>query len=131
HNIDKFHVPIVGKKVHVRDGFWYRWSRLIQRRPLPAALAGLLVLLVLASPVSAIQLGSSDAGVRPKTDTTRRAYDLLAAGFGPGFNGPLLLVVELAPNSPSDALGRLQDAVAKTEGVVFVVPPHMNPAGDT
>ena len=130
-NIDKFHVPIVGKKVHVRDGFWYRWSRLIQRRPLPAALAGLLVLVVLASPVSAIELGSSDAGVRPTTDTTRRAYDLLAEGFGPGFNGPLLLVAEVPKSAPPDALGKVQDALAKTDGVVFVVPAHMNPAGDT
>src|SRR6185437_14112189 len=75
-NIDKWHVPIVGKKVHDRDGFWYRWS--------------LVILLVLASPMLAMQLGNSDASVRPPTDTTRRAYDLLAEGFGPGYNGPLL-----------------------------------------
>jgi RND superfamily putative drug exporter len=130
-NIDKFHVPIVGKKVHDRDGFWYRWSRLIQRRPLPAAIAGLVILLVLASPVTAIQLGSSDASVKPTTDTTRRAYDLLAEGFGPGFNGPLLLVVEVPASAPPDALAKLQDAVAKSDRVAFVVPPHLNPAGDT
>src|SRR5207247_1327224 len=131
HNIDKFHVPFVGKKVHTRDGFWYRWSRLIQRRPLPAALAGLLILVVLASPVTAIQLGSSDAGVRPKTDTTRRAYDLLAEGFGPGFNGPLLLVIQVPSSAPPDALAHLQDAVSHADGVEFVVPARLNPEGDT
>ncbi len=71
-------------------------------------LAGLLILLVLASPMTAIELGSSDAGVRPTTDTTRRAYDLLADGFGPGFNGPLLLVVQVPASAPPDALAKLQ-----------------------
>jgi putative drug exporter of the RND superfamily len=130
-NIDKFHVPIVGKKVHDRDGFWYRWSRLIQRRPLPAAIAGLVVLLVLASPVTAIQLGNSDASVRPTTDTSRRAYDLLAEGFGPGFNGPLLIVAELPPGTGDTALKPLVDAISTTPGIAFVIPPKLNTAGDT
>ncbi len=130
-NIDKFHVPIVGKKVHDRDGFWYRWSRLIQRRPLPAALAGLLILVVLASPVSAIELGNSDASVRPTTDTSRRAYDLLAEGFGPGFNGPLLVVAEVPPGTPDTAFTNLQTALSSTPGIAFVVPAHLNQAGDT
>lgn len=131
HNIDKLHVPIVGKKVHTRDGFWYRWSRLIQRRPVPAALAGLVVLLVLASPVLAMQLGNSDASVRPTSDTTRRAYDLLAEGFGPGFNGPLLLVIEAPVGTSADAFTKVQNDVAAAEGVRFVFPAHLNPAGDT
>ena len=130
-NIDKWHVPLVGKKVHDRDGFWYRWSRVIQRRPLPAALIGLVILLVLASPMLAMQLGNSDASVRPPTDTTRRAYDLLAEGFGPGYNGPLLLVIETPPGTTAEDLAPVHDAVAKADGVVFAVTPRMNPAGDT
>src|SRR4051812_8389148 len=129
-NIDKWHVPIVGKKVHDRDGFWYRWSRVIQRRPVPAALIGLVILLVLASPMLAMQLGNSDASVRPPTDTTRRAYDLLADGFGPGYNGPLLLVIETPPGTTAEDLAPVHDAVAKADGVVFAVTPRMNAAGD-
>ena len=88
-NIDKLHVPGVSRGEHEADGFWYRWSRLIQRRPLPALVA-LVVLLVLAiAGVDDPLAESSDNGNRPTTDTTRRAYDLLAEGFGPGFNGPL------------------------------------------
>src|SRR5206468_2787085 len=130
-NIDRLHVPFVSRSDHEGDGFWYRWSRLVQRRPLPAAIGGLVFMLVLASPIAAIELGSSDAGNRPTSDTTRRAYDLLAEGFGPGFNGPLLLVVEVPAGARSDAIGKVQDAVAKSDGVEFVVPAHLNPANDT
>src|SRR5450759_1941960 len=70
-------------------GFWERWAALIQRRPLIAALASLAILLVLASPILALRLGSADAGTDAKGTTTRQAYDLLAKGFGPGFNGPM------------------------------------------
>ena len=83
-NIDKLHVPGVSRGEHESDGFWYRWSRLIQRRPVPVRRRRSVVLLVLASPVSTIQLGSSDDGNRPTKDTTRRAYDLLAGGLRAG-----------------------------------------------
>ena len=129
-HIDRLHVPIVGKKAHHRTGFWYRWSRVIQRRPLPTAAVGLVILVVLASPVFAIQLGSADAGVKPTSDTTRRAYDLLAKGFGPGFNGPLLLVAEV-PSGAASSLDALHEAVASAPGVVFAMDPQLNPAGDT
>ncbi|HEY2812997.1 MAG TPA: MMPL family transporter [Acidimicrobiales bacterium] len=130
-NIDRLHVPFVSKSDHVRDGFWYRWSRLIQRRPLPAVAVALTILLFLASPVFAIQLGSSDASSRPTTDTTRRAYDLLAEGFGPGFNGPLLLAMEVPAGTDASVLDKVHDAVAQTPGVVFVVPAQFNPQHDT
>ncbi|MGH9174162.1 MAG: MMPL family transporter, partial [Vicinamibacterales bacterium] len=74
-----------------RQSIWYHWSRLIQRRPWPAAIIGVVVLIVLAAPIVALRLGFGDAGNRPDSDTTRQAYDLLSSGFGPGFNGPLLL----------------------------------------
>ena len=130
-NIDRLHVPGVSKGEHERDGFWYRWSRLVQRKPVPAAVGALLVMLVLASPVSTIQLGSSDDGNRPTSDTTRRAYDLLAEGFGPGFNGPLLLAFTV-PSGTSDAvLTNVHDQVAATPGVQFVMPAFFNPQHDT
>ena len=70
---------------------WYRWSRVIQQRPWPALIIGFVVLLVLTMPLLSLRLGFTDAGNRPTSDTTRRAYDLVSEGFGPGFNGPLLL----------------------------------------
>jgi RND superfamily putative drug exporter len=130
-NIDKLHVPGVSRGEHERDGFWYRWSRLIQRRPVPFAIGALLVLLVLASPVSTIQLGSSDDGNRPTSDTTRRAYDLLAEGFGPGFNGPLLLAFDVPAGVGDDVLARVHDEVAATPGVQFAMPASFNPQHDT
>ena len=74
---------------------WERWSRAVQRRPLPAALLALAVLLALAAPALGLRLGSSDASLDPPGTTTRKAYDLLVAGFGPGSNGPLFLVSDV------------------------------------
>ena len=64
-------------------GFWFRWSGFIQRHPWPSAAVGLAIMLVLVAPVVTIRLGSSDAGNDPPSTTTRKAYDLLAEGFGP------------------------------------------------
>ncbi|MFP5224820.1 MAG: MMPL family transporter, partial [Actinomycetota bacterium] len=71
-------------------GFWYRWSRTIQRRPWVPALVGLGALLALSAPLLDIRIGVADAGNGPESRTTRRAYDLVSEGFGPGFNGPLV-----------------------------------------
>ena len=73
-----------------RETLAYRWSRVIQHRPWPAALAGTAILLVLAAPVIGLRLGSSDESNYPQDTTTKQAYDLLVEGFGKGFNGPLL-----------------------------------------
>ena len=66
----------------------------MQRRPWPAFAGGLAILIVLAIPLLSMRLAFPDAGGNPTTDTTRRAYDLVADGFGPGFNGPLILAAE-------------------------------------
>jgi putative drug exporter of the RND superfamily len=110
--------------------FWRRWSRTLQRRPWPAAIAATLILLVLAAPALSMRLGFSDNGNRPASDTTRRAYDLVSTGFGPGFNGPLLLAVR-TPGGPADApaLEQLRGAVASTPGVAGVSPVQSNPYG--
>ena len=79
----------------LRETTAYRWSRVIQHRPWPAAIGGALVLLILALPVLALRLGFSDESNFAEDTTTKQAYDLLVDGFGPGFNGPLLLVAEL------------------------------------
>ena len=90
--IDKFALPHAKRRTATSDSMWVRWSQTLQRRPWTAALAGLVILLVLAIPVFALRLGVADAGNDPTSQTTRRAYDLLAEGFGPGSSGPLLVV---------------------------------------
>jgi RND superfamily putative drug exporter len=128
-NIDRLGLPH-RRREGERGTFWRRWSRTLQRRPWPAAIAGTAVLLVLAAPALSMRLGFSDNGNRPTSDTTRRAYDLVAKGFGPGFNGPLLLAVR-TPSGPADApaLERLRAVVASTAGVAAVTPAQSNPQG--
>ncbi|MEU8245589.1 MMPL family transporter [Nonomuraea sp. NPDC048916] len=97
-----------------------RWSRVVQRRPWPAGLLALGLLLVLALPATQLRAGWSDAGDRPVTDTTRRAHDLLAKGFGPGAQGPLVLAIA-GPDAASDggaiAVGQVVEQARRTPGV--------------
>ncbi len=131
--IDRLHVPGLLKSGATRSGhgFWYRWSRLIQAHPWTTGGSALLVLLILAVPLFSIRLAFTDAGNDPPNLTTRQAFDLLAKGFGPGFNGPLVLAAELGPASPPEAAQRVAAAVAATPGVAYVVPPVTNGAGTT
>ena len=102
-------------------GFWYRWSRVIQHRPWRAFFGGAIGLLVLASPLLSIRLGFTDSGVLKQDQTTRRAYDLVAEGFGPGFSGPLALVS--ADPAMTTEIAAKVDAVLKAEpGVAFATP---------
>jgi putative drug exporter of the RND superfamily len=130
-NIDKLHIPRLRRVERAdRRGFWYRWSRLIQRRPWAAGLAGLAALILLTVPLFSMRLGAADAGNDPTTLTTRRAYDLLSEGFGPGFNGPLLLAAELPGPQDARSLEGLATRLQQTPGVVFVTPPELSPKGD-
>ena len=108
----------------------HRWSRMIQRRSWIAAIAGLGILVVMSIPLLSLRLGFADASAGGTDRSSRRAYDLLSQGFGPGFNGPLLLATEI--ESPSDiaALEEVGSAIADTEGVAAVTPPFPNEAGD-
>jgi putative drug exporter of the RND superfamily len=108
---------------------WREWSRLVQRRPWPLAIVSLGLMVALLLPVFALRLNPSDAGNDPSGTNTRQAYDLLAKGFGPGFNGPLLIVVEGPRSGQAAALPRLQAAVKATPGVVAVSPPRIAPSG--
>jgi RND superfamily putative drug exporter len=113
------------------SGLWARWAAFIQRHPWPAALAGLAVMLVLVAPVLTMRLGSSDAGNDPPTQTTRKAYDLLAEGFGQGFNGPLQIVTTLPRPNDQAALTRISATLAGDPGVASVSPPRLTPDGRT
>ena len=103
-----------------RQTLAYRWSRLVQARPKTGVLVGGGLLLVLSAPIVGLRLGFSDDGNYPKDTTTRAAYDLIAKGFGPGFNGPLLLAVTTsAPSSTADAsvVEALTKRIASVPGV--------------
>ena len=104
------------------SGFWARWAGFVSRRPVILALAALVVMLTLASPVIDLRLGLSDAGNDPASSTTRKAYDLLANGFGPGSNGPLLLVAQVGTPADTAALGVLTQSLQHMPGVAAVVP---------
>ncbi len=103
---------------------WARWAGLVQRRPWPAALAGLAILLALGAPALGLRLGSSDASTDPAGSTTRAAHELIAGGFGPGVNGTFLVVAEgprgAAPSSA--ALARTRATLRATPGVADVSP---------
>jgi len=131
HNIDKLGLPHTKRaEGEVRESFWYRWSRVLQRRPWPPVIAGLLLLLVLAAPVLSMRLAFADAGNRPTSDTTRRAYDLLSKGFGSGFNGPLVLAAEIRGPASRSALEQLRQRLVHTSDVASVTPVQINPAGN-
>jgi len=131
-NIDRFRIPFVGTtpdKSH--QGFWYRWSRIVQHRPWVTLCAGTLVLLVITIPLSHLRFGFPDDGNNPKKETSRRAYDLMTANFGPGFNGPLLLVIDAqSAQDVQQALNQLMAKLQLTPDVAFVMLPVFNPAGN-
>ncbi len=126
---------------------WLRWSGFVQAHSWPIALAATLVLLLIAAPAIALRLGSSDASNDPEGFTTYKAYELLAEGFGKGFNGPLQVVAQLpgsadsgtgaakhgltGPNSGGKAaVEKLRAAMTSVPGVAAVAPAKFNPAGD-
>ena len=106
---------------------WARWTSWMQKRPAVFAAVATGLLLILAIPFLSMRLGSSDAGSDPANTTTRKAYDLLAKGFGPGYNGPLQLVAEVDSPQQKQAFLRVQQAVAKTPGIVGAAQPRFIP----
>lgn len=107
-----------------------RWARFVLRKPVWVMLVGVLGLGIIAVPAASLEMGLPDDGAQPKSTTQRQAYDTLSDGFGPGFNGPLLVVVD-AKNS-SDPKAAADQVAKKVEslGVAAVVPPAFNKAGD-
>jgi RND superfamily putative drug exporter len=95
------------------------------------AVGSVTLLLALAAPVLAMRLGESDDGNLPRSTTQRQAYDLIALGFGPGTNGPLVVAVSLPSAGPSAVVDDLAAAAAKTRGVANVLPPQYNSPADT
>jgi putative drug exporter of the RND superfamily len=116
-----------------RESASVRWARFVTGRPVPVLLTGLVILGVVAVPALHMKLGLPDGGSRPESTTERRSYDLLTEGFGPGFNGPLTVVVD-APELPRHLQTELATGVKKEiagfPGVAAVAPPAQNERGD-
>ena len=126
-------VRVPGLRVHhdQRPHGWARWARFVARRPWPALLIALALVALLAAPVTGLELGQSDNGQLPRDTTARQAYDLLSQGFGPGFNGPLLVAVSMPGGAAraKPALTRLTLALGRARGVVAVSPPLVSQDG--
>ncbi|WP_128375933.1 MMPL family transporter [Streptomyces cavernae] len=109
-----------------------RWARFVVRRPVAVLLLGVVGLGAAALPVGSLELGLPDDGSQPTSTTQRRAYDLLSEGFGPGFNGPLLVVVDAKDSdTPKAAATDVADKIKGLDDVVSVSPATFNKAGDT
>ena len=106
----------------VESRAWTRWTDAVAKRPAIVGAAAMLVMIAIAIPFLSMRLGSADAGTDPASTTTRKAYDLLAKGFGPGYNGPLELVAQIRSPAQLQAFNRTREAVATTPGVVGSTP---------
>ncbi len=122
--IDRLHLPrlLQTGATPAPDSFWYRWSRSIQRRPWVSGAVALVVLVTLAVPLFSMRLAFTDASNDPTTLTTRQAFDLLAKGFGPGFNGPLVVAAPLSSDGEVAVMDRVGTAIGATPGVAFATP---------
>jgi putative drug exporter of the RND superfamily len=113
----------------VRESGWHRWSRLVQRHPAGFAIGGLVVLLALSAPTLAMRQATADLGNDAPGTTTRAAYDRISAAFGPGENGPLLLVAPTPDQAAFDRLAALGGSLATIDGVARVGQPVASPDG--
>jgi RND superfamily putative drug exporter len=127
--VNRLRIPFLGSGARSIDenSWWFRWSGRIQRRPWLAALLSGGLLIALCIPTLSLRLGTNDAGTDPAGTTTREAYDLLAEGFGPGFNGPFVIAAELPQKGEDAALQQLRTELKGEEGVEEVTDVSLNP----
>jgi RND superfamily putative drug exporter len=128
--VDRLRVPGLGRgKRSVDEGSWWqRWSNRIQRRPWTAALLSGALLIALCIPALSLRLGTNDAGTEPAGKTTRQAYDLLAEGFGPGFNGPLVIAAALPEKGDDTGVVELRKELKEEAGVAGTTAIVLSPA---
>ncbi len=131
--IDRLRIPGLGSRSSTiaEDTKWFRWSREIQRRPVLSAVLSGGLLLILCIPTLSLRLGTNDAGTEPPDKTTRKAYDLLAEGFGPGFNGPFVMVAALPGKGEDAGMVRLKRALEGEEGVAAATSITLNKQENT
>ncbi|GAA2654559.1 MMPL family transporter [Streptomyces vastus] len=119
-------------KTQSKPGMGTRWASFVIRRPVAVLLLGVVGLGAIAVPATQLELGLPDDGSQPTSTTQRRAYDLLSEGFGPGFNGPLMIVVDAKDSDdPKAAATTVTDGIKGLNDVVTVTPAAFNKAGDT
>ena len=109
------HAPVA-----VTRGLWHRWADFVHNRPRSLSLAAFALMLALAVPTLALHLGTSDSGNDPAGSTTYKSYELLAKGFGAGFNGPLTVVAQVPDSAEQANVGKLITALEHTSGVAGV-----------
>jgi RND superfamily putative drug exporter len=103
---------------------WQRWAEHVSKNAAAYAIGATVLLLALAAPVLALRVGTPDEGTLPQNRTERRAYDLVAGGFGPGINGPLVIAVDISKDA--SVVGPLVNAVKADHGIASVTPPEVN-----
>jgi putative drug exporter of the RND superfamily len=128
HKVDRLKVPFL-RQLDDSDAarektFIARWGRFVTRNHKPVFVVLLLAGVVLAGTSALVRLGASDQGTQPTKQTARRAYDLLAEGFGAGFNGPIPIVVDV--NGDEQAPQRVYDGVRNLDGVASAGEPQFN-----
>jgi putative drug exporter of the RND superfamily len=140
--IDRLRLPLPGQKRRAaasaaaaaiapgESPTWARWSEAVQRRPWPALVVALLILLGLGVPALHMRLGTADAGLDPPDSTTRKAYDIVADGFGAGTNGSFLLAVQLPHKGDMAAARQVVQAISKDPDVARVSPPQPSKDGE-
>ncbi|MFH9654000.1 MMPL family transporter [Streptomyces anulatus] len=119
------------KSAETKPNMGTRWARFVLRKPVWVMLVGVLGLGIIAVPAASLEMGLPDDGAQPKSTTQRQAYDMLSDGFGPGFNGPLLVVVDTKNSSDGKAAADRVSEEIEAIGVGAVIPPAFNKAGDT
>ena len=131
HKIDRLKVPFIRQVDDSEAGREHtlvaRWGRFVTRNARFVFPAVLLLVIGLASTSALVRLGAADQGTQPKEQTSRRAYDLLADGFGPGFNGPIPIVVDV--NGDRQAPERVYEGVRDLDGVASASQPQLNEEG--
>ena len=110
-----------------QTGAWGRWAARVQARPRALSLTALVVLLAVSSPTLSLRLGAADDGNLPTSSTNRQAYDMLASGFGPGWNGPLTLAVQAPDAASTAAEAKLVTALEHANGVASVAAAAAHP----
>ena len=128
HKIDRLKVPFLppldDSEAARERTLVARWGRFVTRNAKVVFVAVLLLILALASTSGLVRLGAADQGTQPKDQTARRAYDLLAEGFGAGFNGPIPIVVDI--NGDAEAPQRIYERVRDLDGVASASEPQLN-----
>jgi RND superfamily putative drug exporter len=130
--IDALHIPGLDRPPKDPDRTpSARWARAVVRRPVVSVVAALIVLAVLAAPLTGIRFGFPDAGNNPESYTTRQAYDMVAKGFGPGTNASLIAVAKTPSPAARAAVDQLRTEIDRDKSVVSVAPAQYNDAQDT